>query len=121
MSSLSRPPSGPDAKPFRRLLMAMAPYRRQFWFGFLCVVIALMLSIDPWLTTIALIPLPVLSLFVRYFGAAIHHRFEKIQEQLSDISAVTQESLSGVRVVRAYRQEAFEIERFRVANEEYLQ
>ena len=50
---------------------------------------------------------------VRYFGAAIHHRFEKIQEQLSDISAVTQESLAGVRVVRAYGQEAFEIERFR--------
>ena len=57
---------------------------------------------------------------VRYFGAAIHHRFEKIQEQLSDISAVTQESLAGVRVVRAYGQEAFEIERFRRANEEYV-
>ncbi|WP_410960059.1 ABC transporter transmembrane domain-containing protein, partial [Salmonella sp. SAL4434] len=56
----------------------------------------------------------------RYFGAAIHHRFEKIQEQLSDISAVTQESLAGVRVVRAYGQEAFEIERFRRANEEYV-
>jgi ATP-binding cassette subfamily B protein len=84
------------------------------------VAIILMLSIDAWLTAIALIPLPVLSLFVRYFGAAIHHRFEKIQEQLSDISTVTQESLSGVRVVRAYGQERFEIDRFRRANEEYV-
>ena len=53
-------------------------------------------------------------------AAAIHDRFEQIQEQLSTISAVTQESLAGVRVVRAYRQEPFEIERFRDANEEYV-
>ena len=85
------------------------------------VAIILMLSIDPWLTMTALIPLPVLSVFVRYFGQAIHHRFEKIQEQLSDISTVTQESLSGVRVVRAYGQEQFEIARFRAANEEYIE
>jgi ATP-binding cassette, subfamily B, multidrug efflux pump len=84
------------------------------------VGIALMVSIDPWLTALALVPLPFVSIVVRYFGAAIHHRFEKIQEQLSDISAVTQESLAGVRVVRAYGQEAFEIERFRRANEEYV-
>jgi ATP-binding cassette subfamily B multidrug efflux pump len=85
------------------------------------VGIVLMVSIDPWLTALALVPLPFVSLVVRYFGAAIHHRFEKIQEQLSDISAVTQESLAGVRVVRAYGQEAFEIERFRRTNEEYVQ
>ena len=53
-------------------------------------------------------------------GDAIHKRFEAIQEQLSTISAVTQEALSGVRVVRAYGQEPFEVERFREANEEYL-
>ena len=48
------------------------------------VAIALMLSIDPRLTLIALIPLPLVSVVVRYFGAAIHHRFEQIQEQFSD-------------------------------------
>ena len=84
------------------------------------VAIVLMLSINPWLTGLALVPMPFVSIVVKYFGAAIHHRFEKIQEQLSDISAVTQESLAGVRVVRAYGQEAFEIERFRRANEEYV-
>jgi ATP-binding cassette subfamily B protein len=83
--------------------------------------IALMLSIDTRLTLIALIPLPFVSISVRYFGAAIHRRFERIQEQLSDLSAVTQEALAGVRVVRAYRQEQAELERFRVSNEEYVQ
>ena len=89
--------------------------------GFLFVVaIALMLSINVRLTLIALIPLPFVSIAVRYFGTAIHARFERIQAQLSEMSAVVQEALAGVRVVRAYRQEAAEIERFREANEEYL-
>jgi ATP-binding cassette, subfamily B, multidrug efflux pump len=58
---------------------------------------------------------------VKYFGAAIHRRFERIQAQLSDISAIAQESLAGVRVVRAYGQEDAEREKFRQANEEYVQ
>src|SRR5882762_8490255 len=83
-------------------------------------VIILMLKINRRLTLLSLIPLPLLSVAVYYFGAAIHRRFDRIQEQLSTISAITQEALSGVRVVRAYGQEPFEIERFRLANEEYV-
>ena len=84
------------------------------------VAIVLMLSIDVRLTLIALIPLPFVSISVRYFGNEIHRRFEAIQEQLADLSAVVQETLSGVRVVRAYKQETPEIERFLKANLEYL-
>jgi ATP-binding cassette subfamily B protein len=84
------------------------------------VAIAVMLSIDVRLTLIALVPLPFVSLSVWYFGGAIHKRFERIQAQLSELSAVVQENLSGVRVVRAYSQEAHELERFRAANEEYV-
>jgi ATP-binding cassette subfamily B protein len=84
------------------------------------IAMVLMISIDPWLTLIALIPLPFVSIVVRYFGSAIHQRFERIQEQFSDLSAITQESLAGVRVVRAYRQESSEIDRFRRGNEEYV-
>lgn len=84
------------------------------------VAIAVMLSIDVRLTLIALVPLPFVSVSVRYFGAAIHRRFEAIQAQMSELSAVVQENLAGVRVVRAYGQEPHEIERFRHANEEYV-
>ena len=84
------------------------------------VAIGLMLSINTRLTLYALVPLPCVSVFVSYFGTIIHRRFSDIQEQLSEVSAMTQETLSGVRVVRAYRQEPFEIERFRLANEEYV-
>ncbi|MCX6539058.1 MAG: ABC transporter ATP-binding protein [Acidobacteria bacterium] len=84
------------------------------------VALALMLRINTRLTLIALIPLPFVSVSVRYFGAAIHRRFERIQAQLSDLSAVAQEALAGVRVVRAYRQESAELDRFRDANHEYV-
>ena len=84
------------------------------------IAISMMLTIDPWLTLVALVPLPFVSISVKVFGSAIHRRFETIQAQLSDISAVVQEALSGVRVVRAYGQEAAELERFRRANEEYV-
>jgi ATP-binding cassette subfamily B protein len=84
------------------------------------VAIALMLSIDARLTLVALIPLPCLSLAVYYFGREIHTRFESIQAQLAEMSAVAQENLSGVRVVRAYGQEPFEVDRFRAVNAEYV-
>ena len=84
------------------------------------VAIVLMASIDPWLTLIALVPLPLVSVAVRVFGTAIHRRFEAIQAQLSEMSAVAQENLSGVRVVRAYGQEQAELGKFRAANEEYI-
>ncbi len=84
------------------------------------VAIVIMLSIDGRLTLIALLPLPLVSVTVKYFGSAIHRRFEAIQAQLSDLSAVVQEALAGVRVVRAYNQEPYEIERFRSANAEYV-
>ena len=84
------------------------------------VAIILMATIDGRLTLIALLPLPLVSVSVKYFGSAIHTRFEAIQAQLADLSAVVQEALSGVRVVRAYNQEPHELARFRAANEEYV-
>ena len=84
------------------------------------VALTMMVSIDARLTLLSLIPLACVSLSVKYFGSAIHERFEQIQAQLADISAVAQEALSGVRVVRAYRQEASELERFRRSNAEYV-
>ena len=88
--------------------------------GFVIAVI-LMSGIDARLTLFALLPLPGVTIATRYFGRAIHDRFERIQAQLSDMSAVVQEALAGVRVVRAYRQEAREVERFRQSNDQYVE
>jgi ATP-binding cassette subfamily B protein len=84
------------------------------------IAVSVMFRIDGWLTLVALAPLPGVTIATRYFGKAIHDRFERIQAQLADMSAVVQETLAGVRVVRAYRQEASELERFRRSNDLYV-
>src|SRR5436305_20785 len=99
--------------PVRRLLQYVIRYRRKFALGLGCVIIT---RLALW----SLIPLPFVSISVKFFGSAIHRRFEQIQAQLSEVSAVAQEALSGVRVVRAYRQEDAELERFRQSIDEYL-
>jgi len=88
-------------------------------FGFV-IAVGIMLWIDVRLTLVALLPLPAVSIATWYFGNAIHDRFERIQAKLADMSAVVQEALSGVRVVRAYRQETGELARFRAANHAYV-
>ena len=82
--------------------------------------LTLMLSISPSLTLLALLPLPIVSIVVKRFGDAIYRRSERIQAQLAHLSAVVQEALAGVRVVRAYCREQVEIDRFREANREYV-
>ena len=108
-----------DLGAVRMMLGPAVMYFASTALGFVLAV-ALMFSIDARLTWIALVPMPVVTVATRYFGRAIHDRFERIQAQLSDMSAVVQESLSGVRVVRAYRQEQTEIGRFRRSNDEYV-
>ena len=85
------------------------------------VALVLMLSIDLPLTLVSLAPLPLVSIAVKAFGSAIHRRFERIQEQLAEMSAVIQEALAGVRVVRAYGQEQAEMDRLHRVNLEYLE
>lgn len=82
--------------------------------------VTLMAWLNGRLTLTLVAGLPLLSLMVKYFGAAIHRRFEQIQAQLSEISAIAQESLAGVRVVRAYGQEDAERAKFLDANLEYV-
>jgi ATP-binding cassette, subfamily B, multidrug efflux pump len=108
-----------DLNAVRMMIGPAVMYSANTIFVFI-VALAVMLSIDAKLTVVALIPLPFVSISVKYFGSAIHKRFEEIQAQLAEISAIAQEALSGVRVVRAYRQEAAEVERFRAANLEYV-
>ena len=86
----------------------------------LVVSVGLMLSLSVRLTLLALIPLPFVSVAVKAFGSAIYRKSEQIQAQLARLSAVAQETLAGVRVVRAYGREDVEIERFRKSNAEYL-
>ena len=86
--------------------------------GFL-LAIAVMLWISPRLTGFTMIPMLLLPPLVIGFGRIIHRRFEQIQEHFSTMSTMVQETLTGVRIVRAYRQEADQARQFDVMNAEY--
>jgi ATP-binding cassette, subfamily B, multidrug efflux pump len=79
-----------------------------------------MVAISPRLTLIAFVPLLGLPVVMVSLGQRIHRRSQAIQEQFSDLTTHAHENLSGVRVVRAYRQELAETQRFRRLSDDYL-
>ena len=80
-----------------------------------------MLRIDARLTGLALLPMILLPIMTIKLGAAIHRRFEAVQQEFSALTTLAQENFAGVRVVRAYRQERSEIARFARLNASYLE
>ncbi len=69
------------------------------------------------LTLAALIPLPVIAGAMRYYGKTIHERFMKAQSSFGEMNDYVLESISGVRVVRAYVQEKADQDRFQQLTE----
>ena len=84
------------------------------------LAIVIMLSVDWRLALLAVLPAPLVSLAVIFFGRAIHTRFERIQAMFSDISSRVQENLAGVRMVRAFVQEQAELRHFEGLNRAYI-
>ena len=68
------------------------------------------------LTAVALLPLPFLVFVSVFFGRQIHHRFRAVQESFSKLTDKTQESLSGIRVIKSFVQEKPEIKSFEEHN-----
>jgi len=74
--------------------------------------LVLMIQIHLPLTLLSLASMPLVALATKIFGERIHRLFESVQENFSQLSTRVQENLAGLRVVRAYAQEAGEEARF---------
>ena len=91
-----------------------------------CVVVivccvSLMIWINPSLTLVVLVPLPVLSILFWKFLPEMGRRHEVVQEHLAKITSHVQENLAGVRVLHAFVQEEAEKRKFDELNREYIQ
>ncbi|HET9983179.1 MAG TPA: ABC transporter ATP-binding protein [Longimicrobiales bacterium] len=84
------------------------------------LTLAVMMRISPVLTGLSVVPLALLPPAMIFFGRRIHRQSEAIQEHFGTLSTLAQENLAGVRIVRAYRQEAQQAEEFDALNREYL-
>jgi ATP-binding cassette subfamily B multidrug efflux pump len=66
------------------------------------IVISYMISIAPKLTLYTLLPLPILSFLIYRLSRAIHERSTLVQQMLSKLSTFSQESFSGINVIKSY-------------------
>ena len=85
----------------------------------LVLSVSFMLSMHIELTLLALIPMPAIILYSMYFHRSIHKGWEECDENEGKLSAMAQENLTGVRVVRAFGLERSEIDKFQKQNNYY--
>ncbi|WP_064091768.1 ABC transporter ATP-binding protein [Rossellomorea aquimaris] len=64
------------------------------------------------LTLAAILPLPIMAMLMKVYGARIHKRFTEAQDSFGDLNDKVLESIAGVRVIRAYVQERADEDRF---------
>jgi ATP-binding cassette subfamily B multidrug efflux pump len=86
----------------------------------MALIVPLMAATSWRLTLLAFISMPLVATATNFFSKRIHDRFEKVQEYFGTVSNRAQESLAGVRVIRAYAQEEQEIESFKRVNREFV-
>lgn len=87
----------------------------------LVILFTMGLSISWKLTFAAVLPLPVMAAAMNLYGKQIHERFTKAQDAFGDMNDYVLESISGVRVIRAYVQEKADEARFHALTEDVYQ
>lgn len=90
--------------------------------GFMIILTLIMMikTTNLRLTAISLFTLPFIIIFVNRFGKIIHKRFKAVQEAFSKLTDITQESFSGIRVIKSFVQEDLVLENFTKVNEDNL-
>ncbi len=82
-------------------------------------ILIIMLSRNPRLTLLSISPLPVITIGVILFGRVIGEQFRRVQEGFSVLSDMTQESFTGIRVLKTFVQESAFGKRFLEKNADY--
>ena len=81
---------------------------------------AILVSIDPWLALVTLVPLPLIMWLIHVVRDKLRFGFEKIDRIWAEVTSVLADTIPGIRVVKAFAQEQREAARFRKANEHNL-
>ncbi|ELY6212531.1 SmdA family multidrug ABC transporter permease/ATP-binding protein [Cronobacter dublinensis] len=68
-----------------------------------CAVLIVMSTQISWqLTLLALLPMPVMAIVIKRYGDQLHHRFKAAQAAFSSLNDRTQESLTSIRMIKAF-------------------
>ncbi len=85
------------------------------------VIIAMATTISWKLTLICLIPLPIMAILTNLYGSMLHKRFHKAQQAFSSLNDKTQESVTGIKVIKTFGQEKEDVEDFRKLSQEVVE
>jgi ATP-binding cassette, subfamily B, multidrug efflux pump len=85
------------------------------------LTICFMIYIHPLLTLYSILPMPLITLITLFFSRLIHQRFEAVQMAFSSLTERIRETISGIRVVKAYVQEEKESEKVSQLSWDYAQ
>jgi ATP-binding cassette subfamily B multidrug efflux pump len=88
---------------------------------YLATVPIAMYWLSPQLTLLAMLPIPIIPYLVWKLEGAVHDRYKASQDQFSELSAMAQENLNGIRVVKAFAREETQYSRFQKIGEEYVE
>lgn len=83
------------------------------------IVVPIMFSINVKLTLYSLIPLPILSIIIYYVSNVINKQSTKVQAKLSDITTLTQETYSGIRIIKSFVKEDYFTKELNKQNDQY--
>jgi len=83
------------------------------------LVITTMVNINAELSLYILLPLPVMSITIYYVSRLINIKSERVQKQLSKIFSLSQETFSGIRVIKAYNKSNSTVNHFNEEAENY--
>lgn len=78
-------------------------------------------SIDWRLTGLAVLPMPILTITITIFGKKMHKSFFRVQKSFATLSGAIQESISGIRIVKAFGQEKSELEKVDEVSWQFVQ
>ncbi|MFN8412023.1 MAG: ABC transporter ATP-binding protein [Anaerolineales bacterium] len=80
-------------------------------------IVTAMFILNPWLALAALLVVPIMFWFTQFIAKYTRKGFRDLQKELGEINSVLEESISGQRVVKAFRRSETSIERFRASNQ----
>lgn len=86
----------------------------------LTTITIMIFTTDIRLTLLALLPLPFIAILMGVFGKVIQKRHKDVQAAFSDLTDKVQENMAGIRVVKSFVQEEYEIDKFLVSNNNYI-
>ncbi len=80
-------------------------------------ILIAMFVLNPWLALAAVLVVPIMFWFTQFIAKYTRRGFRDLQRELGEINGVMEESISGQRVVKAFRRSEAAIERFRISNQ----